>query len=142
MKSIFLFSLFLYTLNASAAVKTEILCFTTAGKKPTRFELRTYYDTKTKWEAGYINYAKSKKKIPVVLKESTSESVNKDSPDQSSASWLEVSGGNVSGLYEMEWQGTIVGSMIYTNFKSGKKFRFVQDPNTETSLDKGCEWEK
>ena len=101
--------------------------------------MRTYYDSSFKFSSGFVKYHNSKQIIPLVLYRSTTETLNKDAPDQAITTWLEVFGGQVIGEYEMISQGTSVSSMVYTRRKQGsKKISFLL--NADAITESGCKW--
>lgn len=127
-------------LTAHCEVMSEIYCFGMDESSPVKFELRTYYDTTSKWQGGFVKYALSGVPIPLVLTDSESEEVSPHRPWQLTRTWSEVLEGKVTGAYEMVSQGGMIVSMSYTNKSSGKEYGFLYTP-TEASLEKGCQWE-
>jgi hypothetical protein len=138
MKSIFVVAALLLHPVAYAEVTSESLCFSSAGPKSINFEMRTYYDSDTKFSFGSVKYEHSKKPIPLVLVNSQSETLDKNAPDQMTTTWYEVFGGQVTGEYEMISQGTEVASMVYTSKKKSQETGFLFNANAIT--DGGCKW--
>ena len=127
------------TANANSAVVPEVLCFTSGGKSPIRFELRTYFDEDSRLSFGFVKYEKSSKAIPLVLGSMHLEKLAEDAPHEFSISWLEVIDGKISGTYEKVTQGTQIASMTYTKKMDGKKVGFSFDAGTEFT-ENGCRW--
>ncbi|MHC8347827.1 hypothetical protein ACYZT7_00245 [Pseudomonas sp. RT4P38] len=63
-----------------------------------------------------------------------------DRPSQFTTTWVEVSHGVVSGVYEMVSQGARIYGMTYTNYKTQKKYSFDQDIGMDASPGTGCQW--
>ena len=133
-------SLVLFSNYAAAQVNADVLCFTSDGNRPLRFELRTYYDLTTKWSGGYVKYEKSKNSISIVVHQTREDLTASDAPSSGTTNWVEVWNGQVSGSYEMESQGVQLISMTYIRRKDGKRFSFHLDSNVPSSLEKGCSW--
>ena len=127
---------------AFADAATDIACFTSDTKTPIHFEMRTYYDQDIQFSFGSIKYAKAKTAIPIVLKSDVAEVQGGRAADEVTTTWLEVSGGSVSGSYKSVHQGANVGSMIYTNFRTKKTVEFMLDTHIGSTLEKGCAWER
>lgn len=140
MKKIFLAVLCFFPLTAKCEVVTEVLCFSLPEKKSVSFELRTYFDSASKWAGGFVKYSKSNKPISLVVEEIQSEEIDSQSPEQTTTTWVEVSGGEVAGEYEMISQGGSVLSMVYTKKTNGKKFAFENNVSVESTLENGCKW--
>ncbi len=140
MKKIFLAVLCFFPLIAKCEVVTEVLCFSLPEKKSVSFELRTYFDSASKWAGGFVKYSKSNKPISLVVEEIQSEEIDSQSPEQTTTTWVEVSGGEVAGEYEMISQGGSVLSMVYTKKSNGKKFAFENNVSVESTLENGCKW--
>jgi hypothetical protein len=138
MKPVFTIACFILPLAAHAEVTGETLCFSSAGAKPASFEMRTYFDSATRFSSGFVKYKNEKQLIPLVLANSSSETFDKNAPNQETTTWLEVFGGQVTGEYELITQGTEVSSMVYTNQKKGVKTGFLL--NTTAMGDKDCKW--
>ncbi|CAB3729659.1 hypothetical protein LMG22037_05466 [Paraburkholderia phenoliruptrix] len=138
MKSIFAAALFALPLVAHAEITSETFCFSSGNGKPINFEMRTYYDSASKFSSGFVRYQNSKQPIPLVLANSAEETLNKDAPDQETATWIEIYNGQATGEYEMITQGTEVSSMVYTNKKKNQKTGFML--NTGASGQGGCKW--
>ncbi|MXN76317.1 hypothetical protein GR157_16415 [Burkholderia sp. 4701] len=127
-------------LPAFAKVSTEVLCFTTNGDKPVRFELRTYYDDAARWSGGMVRYAKSNAAIPLLFKHEDQEILAEGRPYQFTTTWLEMVDGKVNGEYEMTSQGANVYSMTYTGARTGKKTAFMRASDVDASEKAGCRW--
>ena len=141
MKKIFiLFALYLFTADAFSKITSEIFCFNSGGKKPIRFEMRTYFDSDPKWEGAFVKYENSKNLLTLSLKNTQIYILDKDRPYQTTNIWLEISNNKISGEYEMISQGSNIYSMTYTNVAKKKKFSFVFDANIASSLTSGCTW--
>jgi hypothetical protein len=138
MKSFFAVVLFVLPLVVQAEVTSEAFCFSSGSGKPINFEMRTYYDSSRKFSSGFVKYQTSKKPIPLVLVNSTSETLSKSAPDQENTTWIEVFNGEATGEYEMITQGTDVASMVFTNKKKNQKIGFVL--NTNVMTESGCVW--
>ena len=136
-KYIFAF-IFAIPMVARAHISSEIMCFGSGGVKSVNFEIRTYYDSSTKFSFGFVRYQNSKQKIPLVLSGSIGETLDKNMPDQTTNTWVEVYNGRVTGEYEMISQGTGVSSMIYTKKQGNKKVAFLLNADAITSS--GCQW--
>lgn len=141
MKKIFiLFFLYLFTADAFSKITSEIFCFNSGGKKPIRFEMRTYFDSDSKWEGAFVKYENSKIPLTLSLKNTQIDILNKDRPYQTINTWLEISNNKISGEYEMISQGSNIYSMTYTNVAKKKQFSFGFDSNIVSSLTSGCTW--
>jgi hypothetical protein len=140
MKNILLAFLFVVPLSARCEVVAETLCFSLPDKSSINFELRTYFDPLSKWSGAFVKYAKSKTPISLVIKDSQSEEVDSQTPEQTTTTWFEVSDGKITGEYEMMSQGGNVLSMTYTKKANGKKFSFENNINITSSLEEGCKW--
>jgi hypothetical protein len=138
MKSSFAIALLALPLVVHAEVTSETFCFSSGGAKPINFEMRTYYDSSSKFSSGFVKYQNAKQPIPLVLANSASETLDKNAPDQETATWIEVFNGQVSGEYEMITQGTDVSSMAYTSKKKNPKIGFLL--NTGAVAQGGCKW--
>lgn len=141
MKKILLSLIGLLPLAAHCEVTSENFCFELDQGSAVKFELRTYYDASNKWSGGFVKYASSGVPIPLVLTDSQSEEVSPQRPWQTTDIWSEVSGGKVSGEYEMVSQGGMIVSMSYTRKSNGKQYSFSHSTNTNVSLESGCQWE-
>jgi hypothetical protein len=126
--------------SAFSKVSTEIFCFNSGDPKPIRFEMRTYFDSDTKWEGGFIKYEKSKSLISISLKNKQTSTLSKEMPQETTKTWLEVSGNKITGEYEFISQGTNVYSMQYTNSNNKKQYLFDLDTNVPSSPESGCQW--
>ncbi|WP_243433269.1 MULTISPECIES: hypothetical protein [Pseudomonas] len=131
----------LFPLMAYAEVTTESLCFELSQDSPVKFELRTYYDSSSKWSGGFVKYAKSSEPISIVLTDSEEEMLGPDAPWQRATTWSEVVNGKVAGTYDFVTQGAQIVSMKYTKKSNGKVYHFLNNPNIDSSLESGCEWE-
>lgn len=140
MNKIFLAILCFLPLTAKCEVVAEVLCFSLPEKQSVSFELRTYFDSASKWAGAFVKYSKSNKPISLVVKDVQSEEIDPQSPEQTTTTWVEVSEGKVTGEYEMISQGASVLSMVYTKNSNGKKFAFENDVNIESTLESGCKW--
>ena len=135
----FIFAFILVTpMLAHADISSEIMCFGSGGVKSVNFEIRTYYDSSAKFSFGFVRYQNSKQKIPLVLSGSIDETLDKNMPDQTTNTWVEVYNGKVTGEYEMISQGASVSSMIYTKKQGNKKIAFLLNADAITSS--GCQW--
>ncbi|TGP44897.1 hypothetical protein EN871_09970 [bacterium M00.F.Ca.ET.228.01.1.1] len=138
MKSIFAVALFALPLVAHAEITSETFCFSSGNGKPINFEMRTYYDSASKFSSGFVRYQNSKQPIPLVLASSAAETSNKDAPDQETTTWIEIYNGQATGEYEMITQGTEVSSMVYTNKKKNQKTGFMLNAG---AIGQGsCKW--
>ncbi|MEK6294345.1 MAG: hypothetical protein V4793_23755 [Paraburkholderia tropica] len=138
MKSIFAVALFALPLVAHAEITSETFCFSSGNGKPINFEMRTYFDSASKFSSGFVRYQNSKQPIPLVLANSAEETLNKDAPDQETTTWIEIYNGQATGEYEMITQGTEVSSMVYTNKKKNQKTGFVLNAG---AIGQGsCKW--
>ncbi|MFM0505284.1 hypothetical protein [Paraburkholderia caffeinilytica] len=138
MKSLFAVALLALPLAAHAEVTSETFCFSSGGAKSINFEMRTYYDSSSKFSAGFVRYQNAKQPIPLVLANAASETFDKNAPDQEATTWIEVFSGQVSGEYEMITQGTGVSSMVYTSKKKNQKIGFLL--NTGVMAQGSCKW--
>lgn len=136
-KTIFAFIL-VTPMVAHADISSEIMCFGSGGVKSVNFEIRTYYDSSTKFSFGFVRYRNSKQTIPIVLNRSISENLGNNMPDQTTNTWTEVYDGKVTGEYEMISQGAGVSSMVYTRKQGNKKIAFFLNADAITST--GCQW--
>jgi hypothetical protein len=82
MKSFFAVALLALPLAAHAEVTSETFCFSSGGAKSVNFEMRTYYDSSSKFSAGFVRYQNAKQLIPLVLANSASETLSRNAPDQ------------------------------------------------------------
>jgi len=139
-RKVLLMLLGLLPVTAHCEVVTENLCFELSETSPVKFELRTYSDVSAQWSGGFVKYATSDVPIPLVLKDSQSEELNPQGPFQNTDTWTEVSGGKVSGEYEMVSQGGIIVSMIYTKKSNGRQYSFSNNTDAGVSLESGCQW--
>lgn len=128
-------------LAGRSEVVSESLCFELVEGSPVKFELRTYYDTTNKLEGGFVKYASSGVQIPLVLTDHQEE-VSPGRPWLATTMWTEVSEGKVTGEYEIVSQGVTVLSMTYTKKSNGKQYKFSHIWNIDSSLEKGCQWER
>lgn len=140
MKKVIFFLIYIISIPAYCGVNAEVLCFTSGGGRPIRFELRTYYDDQAKWSGGFVKYEKSKSAISLVTEKEECDSLGGSGPCLATADWLEVSNGKVTGSYEMVSQGVSVNSMTYTNKATGKKYDFILDSTVNSSTENGCVW--
>lgn len=138
--SFFIALLLLCPLAAHSEVTTEVYCFRSQEGKSINFEFRTYYDSVAKWSGASVKYSKSKKAISLVYKDSEEEVLDPNRPSQFTTRWVEVSDGLVTGDYAMVSQGALIYAMLYTNYKSGKKYTFEHDSNMDSPPETGCQW--
>lgn len=131
----------LFPLMAYAEVTTESLCFELSQDSPVKFELRTYYDSSSKWSGGFVKYAKSSEPISIVLTDSESEILDPEAPWQHTRTWSEVVYGKVTGTYELMTQGSQIVSMSYTKKSNGKTYSFMVNTFVDSTLESGCNWE-
>ena len=136
-KLIFAFILAL-PMGARADISSEIMCFESGGDKSINFEIRKYYDSSTKFSFGFVRYQKSKQTIPLVRDKTIDETLDKNMPDQTTSTWIEVYNGKVTGEYEMTSQGASVLSMVYTRKQGNKKIAFLL--NADVITESGCKW--
>ncbi len=127
-------------LIAHAEISHDTFCFGSGGAKSTNFELQTYSDSSSKLSWGFVKYQNSRQTIPLILAESTSETLDKNAPDEIATTWIEVYGKQVTGEYQMVSQGTMVPSMVYINRKSGKKTAFGLKSGAATDTG-SCDWQ-
>jgi hypothetical protein len=125
---------------AHSEVTTEVYCFRSQEGKDINFEFRSYYDSVSKWSGASVKYSKSKEAISLVYKDSEEEVLDPNRPSQFTTRWVEVSEGSVTGDYGMVGQGALIYGMVYTNYKSGKKYVFEQDSNMDSPPETGCRW--
>lgn len=138
MKSLFAVVLLVLPLATHAEVTSETFCFSSGSAKSINFEMRTYYDSSSKFSSGFVKYQTAKQPIPLVLANSAGETLDKNAPDQETTTWIEVFNGQVTGEYEMITQGTGVSSMVYTSKKKKKKTGFLL--NTSAVAEGSCKW--
>jgi hypothetical protein len=140
MKNLFIaLSLLLAPAISYAEISHDTLCFSSGAAKPINFEMGTYYDSSNNLSWGYVKYQGSKQSIPLVLAESTREKMGEGVPDETTTTWIEIYGKQITGEYQMVSQGTMVPSMVYVNMKSGKKMSFGL--NVDAPAEKGgCDW--
>jgi hypothetical protein len=138
MRSLFAVALLVLPLATHAEVTSETFCFSSGGAKSINFELRTYYDSSSKFSSGFVKYQTAKQPIPLVLANSAGETLDKNPPDQETTTWIEVFNGQVTGEYEMVTQGTDVSSMVYTSRKKNQKIGFLL--NTGAMGQGSCKW--
>lgn len=137
---LFTTSLLFAPLIAHAEISHDTFCFGSGGAKSTNFEMQTYFDSSSKLSWGFVKYQNSRQAIPLILAESTSQTLDKKAPDEETTTWVEVYGKQVTGEYQMVSQGTMVPSMVYINKKSGKKSAFGL--NSGAATDTGsCDWQ-
>lgn len=127
---------------AFADAAADIACFTSDTKTPIHFEMRTYYDRDIKFSFASIKYAKARTAIPLVLQADSAQDQGSGQPDEVTTTWLEVAGGAVSGSYKEVHQGGNVNSMTYTNFKTKRTVPFLLDTHVDSTLERGCDWER
>ncbi|WLG50774.1 hypothetical protein [Pseudomonas sp. FP1742] len=140
MQVLFVALLFLFPLAARSEVTTEVYCFRSQEGKSINFEFRTYYDSVAKWGGANVKYSKSKEVISLVYKDSEEEVLDPNRPSQFTTKWIEVSEGLVTGDYAMVSQGALIYAMVYTNYKSGKRYIFEHDSNMDLPPETGCQW--
>lgn len=131
----------LFPLVAHSAVTSESFCFELSESSPVKFEFRTFYDASSKWSGGFVRYAKYNDPISIVLTDSEEEMLGPDAPWQRATTWSEIVNGKVAGTYDFVTQGTQIVSMKYTKKPNGKVYHFLNNPNIDSSLESGCEWE-
>jgi hypothetical protein len=125
---------------AHAEISHDTFCFSSGQAKSTNFEMQTYFDSSRKLSWGFVKYRNSRQAIPLILAESSSETLDRNAPDGETTTWVEVYGKQVTGEYQMVSQGTMVRSMVYINKKSGKKTAFGL--NSGAATDTGsCDWQ-
>ena len=139
-KLLLLIIMMTFPLSSFSEVTFETYCFTSGGAKPIKFEMRTYFDTFSKWTGGYVKYSNSKSVISIILKDTQNENLSVGRPDQTTRTWLEISNEKISGAYEMMSQGANVYSMTYINAATHKEFGFFLDPNVDLNSDMSCKW--
>ncbi|WP_109477794.1 hypothetical protein [Paraburkholderia sp. C35] len=127
-------------LIAHAEISHDTFCFGSGGAKPTNFEMQIYSDSSSQLSWGFVKYQNSRQAIPLILAESTSEVLDKNAPEEVTATWVEVYGKQVTGEYQMVSQGTMLASMIYINRKSGKKTAFGLKSGAVTGTG-SCDWQ-
>ena len=140
LSSFFIALLLLCPLAAHSDVTTEVYCFRSQEGKNISFEFRSYYDSVAKWSGASVKYSKSKEAISLVYKDSEEEVLDPNRPSQFTTRWVEVSEGLVTGDYGMVSQGALIYAMVYTNYKSGKKYIFEHDSNMDSPPETGCQW--
>lgn len=140
LSSFFVALLILCPLAAHSEVTTEVYCFRSQEGKSINFEFRTYYDSVAKWSGASVKYSKSNKAISLVYKDSEEEVMDPNRPSQFTTRWVEVSDGLVTGDYARVSQGALIDAILYTNYKSGKKYVFEQDSNMDSPPETGCQW--
>ncbi|VVP16015.1 hypothetical protein PS870_03560 [Pseudomonas fluorescens] len=138
--SVFLALLLLCPMTAHSEVTTEVSCFRSQEGKDINFEFRSYYDSVSKWSGASVQYSKSKEAISLVFKDSEEEVLDPNRPSQFTTRWIEVSEGLVTGDYAMVSQGALIYAMIYTNYKSGKRYVFESDSDMNPPPQTGCQW--
>ncbi|PTQ91444.1 hypothetical protein C8K18_13113 [Paraburkholderia sp. GV068] len=137
---IFTTSLLLAPLIVHAEISHDTFCFGSSGEKPVNFEMTTYFDSSTKLSWGFVKNQKSPRAIPLILAESTAQTLDKDVPDEVQTTWVEVLGKQVTGEYQMISQGAMVYSMVYISGKSGKKTAFGLKLGALTDNGR-CDWQ-
>src|SRR5690349_17022936 len=91
----------LFLAPARSEVVVESYCLGTARPKPVRLELRTYYDTASKFSFAYVKYEKSGIPISLALRKAQRAIIDKSRPDELERVWTEVIDGKIVGEYEM-----------------------------------------
>ena len=140
MKKILALVILIFSVPAYCEVSVEDYCFASAGEKNVRFELRTYFDDSVKWSGAFVKYEKSKELIPVVLESVKEDATEEGRPAELTRKWLEISGGAVTGEYEMTSQGANIESMSYKGYKNKKTYNFQFDVNSQRTDSMGCNW--
>lgn len=140
MKKTLLLITCLFPITANCEVISELFCFSPTNKNKLNLELRTYYDTTTKWSGAFIKSAGSENKISLVTESIQSDNLNSQTPEQTTKNWLEVAHGEITGEYEMISQGGNIISMSYTKKSNMERYFFYDNPNVDTSLEDGCKW--
>jgi hypothetical protein len=137
---LFTASLFFIPLIANAEITHDTFCFSSGAAKLANFEMQIYFDSSSKLSWGFVRYQNSRQAIPLILADSTSETLDKTAPDEETTTWVEVYGKQVTGEYQMVSQGTMISSMVYIDKKSGKKtaFGLKSDAATDTG---SCNWQ-
>ncbi|ORT88025.1 hypothetical protein B7G54_05225 [Burkholderia puraquae] len=140
MKKVFATVLLCLSLPALAKVSTDVYCFKSAGDKPVRFEMRTYYDDAVDWSGGMVRYAKAKAALPLAVEHVDEEVLVEGRPHQFTTTWVEMVDGRINGRYEMMSQGAMIYSMTYTSARTGKKTAFSRALDIDASEQTGCRW--
>mgnify|MGYP001028388345 CR=1 FL=1 len=135
-----LVALSLCPLAAYGELTTEVRCFRSSEGKNINFEFRTYHDSVSTWGGVGVRYRQSKRFITLVHRNTEQEILAEDRPYEFTTTWVELSEGALTGEYEMVSQGARVYSMVYTNYKSGKKYSFEEDFGIDFSPETGCQW--
>lgn len=138
MKAIVIAVLLNLPMVAHAEVTNETFCFSSGGAKSVDFEMHTYFDSARKFSSGFVKYRNARQLIPLVQFSSNSETLDSNTPEQETTTWIEIFDGRVSGEYEMTTQGTGVPSMIYTSRAKNRKTGFFL--NTDVMRDGDCKW--
>jgi hypothetical protein len=132
--------LVIFSIPAYCEVTQESYCLYPLKGQSSKIELRTYFDSDTKWQGAFIKYEKSKKPIPLVIVGSIEDGAQSSSPPDRTTKWVEVVHGKISGEYEMKSQGGNIGSMTYKNYKSQKTVNFIFDMGAQRTHTLGCDW--
>ncbi len=139
-----LVGLFVVTFSAAAqaGIEQDMRCFTSGdGAAPIRFEWRVFNDTESNWSGGYVRYKGAKQVIPLVLKSEQRTEMAPGRPDEVDAVWVEIVDGKVTGQYEVDSQGAIVNSMVYTKFAPHRTYNFADDLAAFPDRGRGhCRW--
>ena len=123
---------------ACAAIEGGFRCLTSYGKKSISLEFHEIGDAKVKWSAGYVLYKGSKQAISIVLDKSEVIDRPPDRPWEFEDTWVEISGGKITGSYTVSHQGANITSFIYKSAKEGKEFSFDQDLEHTGKYE--CKW--
>jgi hypothetical protein len=130
----------LFLAPAHSEVVIESYCLGTSMPKLIRLELRTYYDTVSKFSFAYVKYEKSGAPISLILRKTQSTIIDKSRPYELERVWTEVVDGKIIGEYEMNSQGAMINSFVYRNFQRKEEFNFLTLSSVDTSVETGCQW--
>ncbi|MDH1013061.1 hypothetical protein N5J43_29790 [Pseudomonas nicosulfuronedens] len=123
-------------------ISIEIQCFRSFERNEIKLEFRTFYEIESRWSGGYVKYSTSQEAIPIFLMLAKSTPTSDSSPDDTTSKWLEIKNGKITGSYEASSQGARTYNFIYENFENKEHINLIQDPNTDYSIESGCEWDK
>lgn len=122
---------------AQRPVAQDFRCLS-SGTGGIQLEFRMFSDPDSHWTGGYVKYRKSALAIPLVLKSSDGVEMAEGRPWEYTDVWLEVSGGKISGEYEVIRQGANIYGFTYQNRKTAKRIDFIQDNGAMG--EEGCVW--
>ena len=131
--------LFVAASGSAASVEEDVRCLATSEPKNVQLEWHTFQDARTEWLGGYVRYKGASRTIPIVLASTRVISRPAGRPWEFRYTWLEISGGGVSGQYELSSQGANVYDFLYKNLRRSGQLAFTKV--SSPGEDGQCKWE-